>query len=340
MTPRRRNTPGSVTRKYPNPRLDVTFRKVFGEEPNIRILTSLIESVLSHYSDHPIKKKIRIIDPHSLNMTISGRIYIMDVKAVDELGQHFDIEMQRADPGDYEQRMVAYMSILFLGQAAKGSDCSGMKKVISIHILGYNMYGDDGPYHLVHYFTAETRGRTITVYEVHTIELLKFRKTQNQLDCKMDFWVYYLKNIDKHNIENPPQAFKKHPVLLAACLTLKGIYLNENDMKTYKKELKEMDNLKNMLKANRKKCLQEGELKGQHELLLKQIRYKFGNISAKDASMIERLTHEQILALSEAIFEAQSFQELLQIGGCGNNMSRTSPTRISPRKRVRTEIAV
>jgi hypothetical protein len=74
--------------------------------------------------------------------------------------------------------------------------------------------------------------------------------------------------------------------------------------------------------------------------LLKLIRYKFGDISAKDFSMIGRLNTEKISALREGIFQAEALQELIQIGGCGNNMKKTSPLRDSPRKRTRLEITV
>jgi hypothetical protein len=104
--------------------------------------------------------------------------------------------------------------------------------------------------------------------------------------------------------------------------------------------LAEMDEYNSNKTAERKGILigekigeKKGREEGRHELLLELIRYKFGDISAKDSSMIKQLNAEQIL-------EAKTLKELIQTGGCGNNMSKTSPTRISPRKRLRTEITV
>jgi hypothetical protein len=52
-----------------------------------------------------------ILDPYAHRITIGGRTYIMDVRAVDELGQHFDVEMQQTDPGNYGQRMMALITL-------------------------------------------------------------------------------------------------------------------------------------------------------------------------------------------------------------------------------------
>jgi hypothetical protein len=69
---------------------------------------------------------------------------------------------------------------------------------------------------------AETRGVTIKMYEVHTIELRKFHKTQDHLESKLDLWAYYLKNIDKYNIGSTPQAFKKDRDLFSRLQNPKG----------------------------------------------------------------------------------------------------------------------
>jgi hypothetical protein len=52
---------------------------------------------------------------------------------------------------------------------------------------------------------------------------------------------------------------------LAACRTLKGIHLNEKNLKIYRAQVKKVDDIKTILKANREKCLQEDRHEDEHE---------------------------------------------------------------------------
>lgn len=74
-----------------NPKMDIVFRKLFGSEENRDILTSLINSVIEPAS--PIVG-VEIKSPFNLATYQGAKESILDIKAVDQNGVWYDIEMQ------------------------------------------------------------------------------------------------------------------------------------------------------------------------------------------------------------------------------------------------------
>lgn len=81
-----------------NPKVDFAFKKLFGSSENKDILISFINSVLSE--DEQVKD-IELKNPYNIASYRKGKMTILDIKAVDENGTWYDIEMQLAGQGYY-----------------------------------------------------------------------------------------------------------------------------------------------------------------------------------------------------------------------------------------------
>lgn len=92
-----------------NPKVDFAFKKLFGSEENKDILISFINAILSE--DEQIKD-IELKNPYNIANYKENKMSILDIKAVDENGTWYDIEMQIAGAG-----LLRKESILLLGKS-------------------------------------------------------------------------------------------------------------------------------------------------------------------------------------------------------------------------------
>ncbi|WP_010241428.1 Rpn family recombination-promoting nuclease/putative transposase, partial [Clostridium arbusti] len=88
-----------------NPKVDFAFKKLFASPENKDLLISFINSMLSE--DQQILD-IELKNPYNIGNYRKGKMTILDVKAVDEKGVWYDIEMQLAEQSFYDKRAFYY----------------------------------------------------------------------------------------------------------------------------------------------------------------------------------------------------------------------------------------
>lgn len=86
-----------------NPKVDLAFKKLFGSEENKDLLISFINSILTEEEQ---VKDITIKNPYNISSYLNGKMSILDIKAVDEKGKWYDIEIQVA-PQSFEDNLKA-----------------------------------------------------------------------------------------------------------------------------------------------------------------------------------------------------------------------------------------
>lgn len=99
-----------------NPKVDFAFKKLFGSEENKDILISFINAILSE--DEQIKD-IELKNPYNIANYKENKMSILDIKAVDENGTWYDIEMQIAEQVFYEKRAFYYWAKVYSDQIGR-----------------------------------------------------------------------------------------------------------------------------------------------------------------------------------------------------------------------------
>ena len=84
---------------------DFAYKKIFGTPANKLALISLLNAILSLRS--PIAD-VTIVNPYNLQDFQDDKLSILDVKAVDQSGSIYDIEMQLTIFHGLVQRIVLY----------------------------------------------------------------------------------------------------------------------------------------------------------------------------------------------------------------------------------------
>lgn len=277
-----------------NPKVDLAFKKLFGSEENKDLLKSFINSML------PAEEQmadLEIKNPYNLADYMEGKLTILDIKAVDEKGRLYDIEMQVEPQGYYGQRAYYYWGKVFTGQIDSGELYSKLKKTIVISILDFVYFPDDGRHHrVVEPRDAETGEKfpALDYMALHFIELKKFDKDLKDLRTTLDRWVTFLNRAYEYDKNNIPEELAMDPEVKRAVEKLDVMYLDKKEREYYELEQKAMWNRAEEIRTAKAKGETEGASKKALEIAKELKKQGIGtDVIAKSTG----LTPEEIAEL-------------------------------------------
>jgi predicted transposase/invertase (TIGR01784 family) len=273
-----------------NPKVDFAFKKLFGSEENKDLLISFINSILPE--DKQIKS-VELKNPYNIANYKKGKMTILDIKAVDENGTWFDIEMQIAEQGYYDRRALYYWSKVYTDQIESGEYFETLRKTVSINILDFN-YLDEKDFHNSYgIYNRKSDKELSDIFDMHFIELGKFDKDYKDIKTTLDRWTTFLNKayeIDKDNI--PPELAVDKEVR-KAIETLDIMYLNKEERELYENDLKLLRVQKSEIKAAERKGIEEGLKKTARNLITKGLDVPFIiEITGLDENDILKLKNE------------------------------------------------
>lgn len=181
---------------------DIAFRKIFGNENKKISLLSFLNAVLAF----PEGKKIvdvTIVNPYQLPKLSGGKSTIVDVKAKNENGNNFIVEMQVAEVKDFDSRVLYYASQSYTDQIERGDEYNKLNPTFFIGILNFEVTQNKNYLSRHKIIDVETGEQVIRNMEFNFIELPKFNKTNIELLDIIDQWVYFIKNVE--NLDMIPE---------------------------------------------------------------------------------------------------------------------------------------
>ncbi|MEM7659458.1 MAG: Rpn family recombination-promoting nuclease/putative transposase [Bacteroidota bacterium] len=181
---------------------DVAFRKIFGNENRKEVLISFLNAVLDFQGERRISE-VAILNPFQLPALRSGKATIIDVKAKDQRGHEYVVEMQVAEVSGFNQRVLYYTSKSYVDQISRGEFYDKLKPAIFIGILEFSH--TQNPHFLSRHriLDIETGEQCIRDIEFNFIELPKFTKKREEITSLVEKWVYFIKEAD--NLEVWPE---------------------------------------------------------------------------------------------------------------------------------------
>lgn len=240
--------------QFLNPLTDYAFKKIFGSAESNDILLSFLNAVLGFAPPYRIAE-VRIQDPY-LPPSIKGmKDSFVDVRAIDEQGKHYIIEMQIMPVASFEQRVLYNACKKYAGQIASGDDYHLLNDVIALTITDFTMFE-----HTAMVSKFKLRDESGQDYsddlELIFVELPKFRKDESQLADMLDKWCYFLRYAKRlHAI----------PAALAGEKAIEHAFLIANRAQLSPEEL-ELQERREMFiqdqRGMREKALQDGKLQG------------------------------------------------------------------------------
>ena len=197
-----------MAKRYLDPKADLTFKKVFGEHPDLVI--SLLNALL------PLKKgeeiqSVEYLTPEMVPDNPLRKFSIVDVRCKDQRGRQFIVEMQMVWSPEFMQRVMFNSAKAYVRQLDKKEDYRLLEPVYSLNLVNDVFLKDVPEYY--HYYRMVHEKHTEKVIDgLHLVfvELPKFTPhTMNEKKMQV-LWLRYLTEIDGY-METVPQELLDNP---------------------------------------------------------------------------------------------------------------------------------
>ena len=214
--------------KYLDPKADLTFKKIFGEHPNL--VMSLLNALLPLPKGQEIKD-IEYMSPERVPRTSIGKNSIVDVFCKTKDGRQFIVEMQMYWSTNFKDRVLFNSAKVYVDQLEHAEDFTDLRPVYSLNLVNENFEKDVPEF--IHYYRMVHEKYTekiIDGFHLVFVELKKFQP-QSIAERKMAvLWLRFLTEINKNTEEVPQELLENDEIRQAVELVQESAYTREQLM--------------------------------------------------------------------------------------------------------------
>ena len=184
----------TIPDKYISLLTDFGFKRVFGTEPNKRLLIDFLNTLLPAH--HHIRD-LTFKNNENLGKTPIDRKAIFDIYCEAESGERFIVEIQKAKQDFFKDRSVYYATFPVQEQAIKGEWKYELTSVYTVGILDFIFDDHKNDETLVHIVELKNQHGEVFYEKLKFIyiELPKFTKSLEQLETHLDKWLFLFKHL-------------------------------------------------------------------------------------------------------------------------------------------------
>lgn len=295
--------------RYLDPKADLTFKRVFGEHPDL--VMSLLNALLPLAPGQEVTEieylPVELVPDNPLRKNS-----IVDVRCRDGQGRVFLVEMQMIWSPEFRQRVLFNASKAYVRQLNTGEEYELLQPVYSLNLVN-GIFESDLAQEYYHYYRlvhVEHTDRVIEGLHLIFVELPKFTP-HNYSEKKMQvLWLRYLTEINEHTREVPEELLA-NPEVKKAVNALEESAFTDAQLAGYEKfwdiisvektlyNSAERKGMKKGLEEGRQKGLEEGRQEGLEEGMEKERlsnarRMKEKGLDAALITDITGLTREEI----------------------------------------------
>ena len=298
-----------------NPKIDLVFKKLFGTEENKDILLSLINAVLP---ENQQITDLTLKNPYNISDYAEGKLSILDIKAEDENGNLFDIEMQIKGTTFYGKRTLYYWAKIFGSQLdyvkeeeekfmKKRKNYTELNKCIVISLMDFEFFKDDRYHRCFMLKDKDTNDihPDLDYLDLYFIELEKFEKHYQGVKSTLDRWIQFLNNADLYSKDNLPDELAVVEPIKKASERLEIMFLNQKEREYYDAQQKRyldeysriQEGIEKGIQEAVEQAVEQAEIKKQIEIAKNAILVGFDNnviskLTGLSTEQIERLRNE------------------------------------------------
>lgn len=208
--------------KYLSPRADLTFKRVFGEHPDL--VMSLLNALLPLEPGQEITG-IEYLSPEMVPETPLNKNSIVDVRCKDTAGRHFLVEMQMLWSPEFKRRVLFNASKAYVRQLDAGYNFKLLQPVYSLNLVNEVFEPDlEGFYHHYQMVHVENSDKVIDGLQLVFVELPKFVPHSYSEKKMQVLWLRYLTEIDERTREVPPELMENPEIRKAVNILEKSAF--------------------------------------------------------------------------------------------------------------------
>ena len=248
----------ATTVKYLDPKADLTFKKVFGNHPDL--LISLLNALLPLKKEQQIES-IEYLPAELVPVDPLHKDTIVDVRCKDIEGRQFVVEMQMAWTDAFKQRVLFNASKAYVSQAEMGYKYEDLQPVYSLNLVNEIFEKDVKEY--IHNYRIVHDKHTNKVIEglcFTFIELPKFKPHTMKEKRMTILWLRFLTEINDHTQEVPAELLE-NPEISKALEEVKISAFTDEELRAYDKFWDRVSSEKTLMEGR----YDEGKLAGEAE---------------------------------------------------------------------------
>lgn len=189
--------------KYLNPRADLTFKRVFGEHPDL--VMSLLNALLPLAANQEITD-IEYLPSEMVPENPLRKNSIVDVRCKDKQGRQFLVEMQMIWSPEFRQRVLFNASKAYVRQINTGEEYELLQPVYSLNLVNEVFEPElEGYYHHYQMIHVENTDKVIEGLQLIFVELPKFTPHTFSEKKMQVLWLRYLTEINEQTREVPEE---------------------------------------------------------------------------------------------------------------------------------------
>ena len=278
--------------RYLNPKADLTFKRVFGEHPDL--VMSFLNSLL------PLQREEYITDIEYLPSEMVPdnplrKNSIVDVRCKDNKGRHFIVEMQMIWSPEFKQRVLFNASKAYVRQMGSGEKYDLLQPVYSLNLVNDVFEPDlEEYYHYYRMVHVEHSERVINGLQLVFVELPKFTP-HTYSEKKMEvLWLRYLTEIDEKTTKVPEELLE-NPEIKKAVTVLEESAFTPEQLLGYEKFWDIISVEKTLISSAERKGLEKGKAEGRIAEKYEIARnMKSANIPIESIMQFTNLSKEEI----------------------------------------------
>ena len=246
---------------------DIMFKIVFGSPQSEAVLKCLLNALLD------LKGLDRVVDLEILNPNPEKFYFddkgpILDLRARDEKGTHYNVEVQlRGSDIDYVKRSLYYTTRLFSDQLKSGHDYHLLERSLSISILDFVLFPESQELHSNFVLWERAQEFQLTQdLELHYLELPKFAPDKPRLlQSRFERWLYVLKFSDLYHNRELPENLKEEEGIEMAIDAMRKAYARDEIRAVIEAQEKAKRDEISRLSFAERKGRQTGRAEGREE---------------------------------------------------------------------------
>jgi predicted transposase/invertase (TIGR01784 family) len=257
-----------VTGRYLDPKIDLAFKRLFGEHADL--LISLLNALMPLPADAPIES-IEYLPAESIpEIPALEKYSIVDVRCRDKLGRFFIVEMQMLWSADFKKRMLFSGAHAYVRQLGKGQSFSSLEPVYALALINA-IFDRDSPDYYHHYkiVKQEDSHNTIPGLEFVFIELPKFdiAHAKDGNKALSTLWLRFLNEvgIDRDQDQSLDPSLHAQPEISKAIELMHVAAFNAQEIQAYDHSLDAMRNYRSLIDGSHLKGKAEGFAEGKAE---------------------------------------------------------------------------
>ena len=249
------NRKQTTSMRYLSPKADLTFKKVFGEHPDLVI--SFLNALLPLETPEEEITWVEYLTPELVPLNPLRKYSIVDVRCKDRRGRQFIVEMQMMWTSAYKQRVFFNASKAYVSQLDKGYDYELLQPVYSLNLVNDTFSDSENYYHDFQIVEVADTQEVIEGLRFIFVELPKF-SPRNYGDKKMKvLWLRFLTEIDEHTLE-VPEELMENPEINKAVVQLEESAFTKGQLLGYDKFWDMVSTAKMHISSSRREGMEKG----------------------------------------------------------------------------------